>query len=212
VEQSSGYSAVLGQRLVEACQAAKLEVVTTRLPAQVEAAERAKLAQCPAETNVIFTRAERARGPTAFGSVRVGRAFAVSGDEIAIDLANYQHDDWAAGATPTEEGKMRLAFELRPGVDKHVVSGQYPVRARGFEGSSAARLLWADVRSKIELRVEETYSAEVVARTSDKICGRFQFSDGVYKVRGTFALDLVVGRPAPPAETPPQPDAPPQPD
>jgi len=165
-------------------------------------AERTKLSACPSTTTVVYTGNPAA---PSFGDVKRAGARQPRPGEVELRLANAEDAD-LFGAT-LGAGVLRLEIRLLAPVGQEVTSGTYPAEAPqppeitslrmsgttppAAEGEEEGRFGdasdWAGGESKVE----------VIARTRDRMCGRFHLEDARHEAKGDFDVPLTMsaGRP-----------------
>lgn len=193
--------------LVESCSGLRPRPMERWLSGARLAEQQKKLADCPSSSSVRLTvRDEAAVSFQArpFGEVAKSLALQEEVGKLVIRLSNSAAED-ALGERRPGDTSLRLDIELKDlrQARLELTSGSY--RKEGEDWWLSAELLGAStldeeakaiLGDKSPVGDEGTSSVEIIARTLDRVCGRFSFREEGGEVSGEFDVTLEV-RPTP---------------
>ncbi|MCC6622346.1 MAG: hypothetical protein IT385_13875 [Deltaproteobacteria bacterium] len=185
--------------LLDACKKLTAEAPVALPSGEQLQAEQARLASCPPATTVTFTGDKL----PAFGEVKQAGAFQARARVLHLRLANAEGANLIDGPG---DNTLRLDVSLLAPEGHEVTSGEYgraepPVIASAKlvgvsappAGDGSVAVVEPEEDEGLTFQGAES-KVEVIARTSDKICGRFRLVAEGREARGEFNLALEVGK------------------
>ncbi|MFO0744312.1 MAG: hypothetical protein U1F43_01390 [Myxococcota bacterium] len=175
--------------LVEACKGLALGARTPTFTDAMAAAEQAKLAACPGTSGVEYTAKERDVLVPVFGPATrlvIKPSFNTVGIGLLTNPGGVNPFD--VGHPKLKDGETAVWLSILGARGGDLVSGTYPIVGGD---ARVARSLVLAIGGKDDDNLALTSdtalgSVEVIARTRDRICGRFSWESSKRKVTGTF--------------------------
>jgi hypothetical protein len=153
------------------------------------------LASCPETTTVEYLRTDGAADkPKSFGEVKKVFAKQVGEGTLDVMIANHEDADFTL-KTVLASGQLLLELWLHAGTGNEVRSGRYPHKQAGDPDTKAyayspVLLLPGELSTGWDAPTRA--EVEVIARTKDKVCGRYTFEDSAHRVKVEFVADIVL--------------------
>ncbi|MBN1769751.1 MAG: hypothetical protein JXB32_00710 [Deltaproteobacteria bacterium] len=170
----------LWEEALDVCASMRVTVHDPLVPDERARQEEAALAGCPSENSVRYLPAESVTDAPRFDEVRGVYARAWSKGRVDVRLANVPFETTASRRQPTvPSGGGFIEIQLSGGEDGvEVLGGRYEVEA-GNPPRARIELGVQDAQTSRGWRIQPTGSSyvEVIARTSQRICGRFEVED-----------------------------------
>lgn len=183
----------------KACVDLKMELVDPVVGVERSKKEEENLARCPKESSIKLVAnegQELQEGMVPMDKVDKVVAAATRVGTVFVYLANYDLKTTRWKDAPLTEGQqvLQLQFSAPKVKDeaREVLSGEYAPR-HGEEPYLRTNIRVAGGRS-FGLGATEG-KGEIIARTRDKICGKFDLKDKWRHITGEFVADLVIKAP-----------------
>ncbi len=181
------------KEFLDACASTKFEVIDVVMGADRMKAEEANLAKCPAANKVTYTPKEAKPEEPVFTEVKAVRARSDQQGSVSLHFANVERttgDDWDKPLDPGQ-GVIQIYLGLAaPGPTDDVLSGTY--KNTSDAKGTASMTLNVTGGTGYTLGNNGGATVEIIARTLNKVCGKFIAEDEWRKAEGEFVADFEV--------------------
>ena len=178
----------------DACLGMEIVSVDPLVGEERAAQELANLANCPASTTVKFTPAEaKPDEDPNFDTIAATRAEASQPGYVRMFLSTVamtERDEFRDGEL--QPGQAVLELGLSYNGEGEILSGKYTGDGEGPVGISAGIRITGGTTLTVSMGADSWI--EVVARTPDKICGRFELKDNWRTLTGEFTTAILPHR------------------
>jgi hypothetical protein len=190
-----GEQAARWEAIRDACVGLQVTPVDPLVGEERAGQERENLAKCPAASTVRYAAKspDPARDPV-FESVPSTIAVVSQPGSLLVHLSSVPmagREEFTEKELQPNEGVLNLSLWYNGG-EGEVLSGQYAMMGEG------PLLFNAGVRiaggTTLTVSAGEASRQEVIARTPEKICGRFDLADDWRTISGEFVADIVSAR------------------
>jgi hypothetical protein len=189
-----GEQASLWQGVRDACLAIEIAAVDPLVGEEKAKQELANLANCPAETKVTHTPKEaKPEEDPVFTKIEAVRAEASQPGAVTVYLSSVpmtEREEFWNKELQAGQGVVNLSLNYNG--QGEVLSGKYPGDGTGAVAISAGIRVVGGVTISVGGTAESW--VEIVARTPDKICGRFNLQDNWRTLTGEFTADILPTR------------------
>jgi hypothetical protein len=190
-----GEQASLWQGIRDACLATEIAAVDPLVGEEKAKQELANVANCPAETKVTHTPKEaKPEEDPVFTKIEAVRAEASQPGAVTIYLSSVAmttREEFWNKELQAGQGVVNLSLSYSGGGGE-VLSGKYLGAGEGPPLAQAGIRVVGGVTISVGGNPESW--VEVIARTPDKICGRFSFQDDWRTLTGEFTADILPTR------------------
>ncbi|MBI4917499.1 MAG: hypothetical protein HY825_16790 [Acidobacteria bacterium] len=189
-----GAQASMWQAVLDACLAMEIATVDPLVGEERAKQEEANLAKCPQATTVKFTPKEAKPEEPTFASVQATLAETSSPASLSIYLSSApmaNREEFRDKELQPGEGVVTFSLYYTGG-DSDVLSGKYLVQG------DVPTIVSPGVRitggTTLQFVGNPESFVEIVARTPNKVCGRFDIHDEWHQMTGEFVVDITPSR------------------